>query len=536
MPHLPNAVTPEIGRHRDRPRAHRLAAPLLTALIVAASVGCSSGDDEATEAPDSTSDPASTAPVVDSDLVLATDGDVVAVLDDRYQSYNIEMVEVTGGNFWAPYDAEEGRIARPPIDLSSPRLRNLAEALGPAYIRVSGLWANSTYFDIDGTTGGTPPGEFGGVLTTDQWLGVGEFADAVDGQIVTSFATGDDVRDDTGAWLPDQARALLRFSVEHDIPVVAAELFNEPNLPVGIPAGFDVDVFASDLEAFLKLVDEEMPDLTVLGPGTAAEESPLVVTPTFTSDDVLDRVGPIFDVLSYHFYPKVSERCASQEGPEIALTEEYLSRVEVEAAHFRDVRDRHLPGVPMWVTETAQAACGGDRWAATYRDAIRFVDTLGRLADGDGDVVFHNTLAASDYALIDEDGFVPRPNYWAAVLWARLMGPRVLDVADGNGIDDLSVYAHCAPDGAETPGITYAVVNSSATEIRTVSTRSGEATVYQLGSDDLDAHTVQLNGAVLQEAEDGTLPDMPGQEASGAIELPPASVTFVVDTGSTDCS
>ena len=27
----------------------------------------------------------------------------VAQVDERYQSYNIEMVEVTGGRFWAPY-------------------------------------------------------------------------------------------------------------------------------------------------------------------------------------------------------------------------------------------------------------------------------------------------------------------------------------------------------------------------------------------------------------------------------------------------
>ncbi|HZI76215.1 MAG TPA: hypothetical protein VFD73_19775, partial [Gemmatimonadales bacterium] len=27
----------------------------------------------------------------------------VDTIDDRYQSYNIEMLEVTGGKFWKPY-------------------------------------------------------------------------------------------------------------------------------------------------------------------------------------------------------------------------------------------------------------------------------------------------------------------------------------------------------------------------------------------------------------------------------------------------
>lgn len=32
----------------------------------------------------------------------------VAEVDNRFQSYNIEMVEVTGGQFWAPYGGPPG--------------------------------------------------------------------------------------------------------------------------------------------------------------------------------------------------------------------------------------------------------------------------------------------------------------------------------------------------------------------------------------------------------------------------------------------
>ncbi|MGH3643333.1 MAG: hypothetical protein ACRDUX_30425, partial [Mycobacterium sp.] len=42
-------------------------------------------------------------------------------------------------------------------------------------------------------------------------------------------------------------------------------------------------------------------------------------------------------------------------------------------------------------------------------------------------VVMHNTLAASDYALLNENDFTPKPNYWAALLWHRFMGSTVLD-------------------------------------------------------------------------------------------------------------
>ena len=74
----------------------------------------------------------------------------VGVVDERFQSYNVEMVEVTGGRFWKPYGPNTSNAGldlfayRPPINLASPRLRKLAAALGPAYERHAGPhWKNS---------------------------------------------------------------------------------------------------------------------------------------------------------------------------------------------------------------------------------------------------------------------------------------------------------------------------------------------------------------------------------------------------------
>src|SRR5690349_21311024 len=121
----------------------------------------------------------------------------IATIDDRYESYNIEMAEVIGGNFWKPYDqrsiaALEAQARAPaapgagiavgqdtgmfqkraPIDLTNPRLRKLAAALGPAYVRVSGTWANSVYFhDADTPAPSRAPKGYDGVLTKQQWKG-----------------------------------------------------------------------------------------------------------------------------------------------------------------------------------------------------------------------------------------------------------------------------------------------------------------------------------------------------------------------------
>ena len=143
----------------------------------------------------------------------------IGTVDERYLSYHIELVEVTGGEFWKPYGPERGVQAapppkapgannsnknsnlfqyRPPIDLTNARLRKLASALAPAYLRVSGTWANTTYFADSDNIPSTPPRGFKGVLTRQQWRGVIDFAHAVDARIVTSFAVGAGNRDAAG--------------------------------------------------------------------------------------------------------------------------------------------------------------------------------------------------------------------------------------------------------------------------------------------------------------------------------------------------
>ena len=91
----------------------------------------------------------------------------------------------------------------------------------------------------------------------------------------------------------------------------------------------------------------------------------MIVTSAIKTADALRATDGAFDVFSYHSYPKVSKRCSSTEGPEIALTQEFLNRVPKDADFYRAERDKGLPGAPMWITETAQAACGGDQWAST---------------------------------------------------------------------------------------------------------------------------------------------------------------------------
>jgi len=479
----------------------------------------------------------------------------IGSIDPRFQSYNIEMVEVTGGRFWRPYKAGRDNppslpdavphgmdpslyAYRKPINLTDPRLRRLAAALAPSYVRVSGTWANTTYFDDTGRSPTSPPAGFKSVLTREQWTGVVAFAGAVDAALVTSFAIGAGTRDQRGAWTPTQASQLIAATHAIGGQIAAAEFMNEPDLAAmgGAPDGYDAASFGRDIAVFRALLTRASPDTKLLGPGSVGEGAS---SGELGSEALLAASGPVFDVVSYHHYGALSQRCtgrapspaARDEG---ALSEDWLSGADRAESTYAELRDRFEPGKPLWITETADAACGGNPWASTFLDSFRYLDQLGRMARRQVQVVFHNTLAASDYGLLDETDFAPRPNYWAALLWRRLMGPVVLDPGPVSE-RRLHLYAHCLRDRAG--GVALLAINpDQATSPRL--DLPVAASRYGLAADHLTDTSALMNGRELTLGADDALPALDGEAvAPGRLDLAPTSITFlaIADAGNPAC-
>ena len=278
----------------------------------------------------------------------------IGTVDERFQSYNVEMVEVIGGRFWKPYKDIEALLKaqssvaqsnkdaaavpagmdpnlyqqRPPIDLTNARLRKLAAALGHAYVRVSGTWANTAYFhDSDQPAPKTPPKGFGGVLTRRQWKGVIDFANAVNARLVTSFATSPGTRNAAGVWTTVQARQLLSYTKSIGGSIAAAEYMNEPTYAQmgGAPAGYDAAAYGRDIGVFVPFMKKNSPETILLGPGGVGEGLSLVpiglAGSQLKSEDLLKATGPVFDAFSYHSYGATSQRCASM-GPASQTTAE----------------------------------------------------------------------------------------------------------------------------------------------------------------------------------------------------------------------
>ena len=188
----------------------------------------------------------------------------------------------------------------------------------------------------------------------------------------------------------------------------------------------------------------------------------------------------------------------------------------------------------LWVTETADAACGGNQWASTFTDSFRYLNQLGTLAQRGVQIVIHNTLDSSDYGLLDESDYKPRPNFWAAILWRRLMGTTVLQPGTSPS-PDLYLYAHCLR--GVSGGIALLAINASSHPQTIDISKASQR--YTLSAQQLDSRNVQLNGRILELQPDDTLPVMNGAKTpAGRMTLDSQSITFLAipEAGNEACS
>jgi len=178
--------------------------------------------------------------------------------------------------------------------------------------------------------------------------------------------------------------------------------------------------------------------------------------------------------LLYHCLCAISKRCAGM----VPEREPPLKRRSPNSgwrapAGWRNSRRRSPRSIrsrkPLWLTETADAACGGNPWGSTFLDSFRYSISLGRLARSGVQVVAHNTLASSDYGLLDENTLTRRPNYcrlcFGADSWVRPCSIRVVPAPA------LHLYAHCLR--GHPGGVALLAINTGRTAFAIARTSHG---------------------------------------------------------------
>lgn len=487
-------------------------------------------------------------------------------IDERMMSYNIEMTEITGGTFWKAYTpgqiagTEEFNVSGelsdftkmadlmqyyPPINLYDEKLRKRAKAFGPVWIRVSGSWATKTYYDFEGTTNGKAPEGYASVLTKEQWIGVLDFVKEVGAKLLISVSNCAGDHPDGAPLDLTQTKKIFNFSHEYGVDIDAAEFMNEPNMleMSGAPKGYTAEDYARDQDIFNGWVKENYPNCLLVGPcslgdGAMGKEDVKTMGAGIgammqicSTDDLMNNAKVPLDVFSYHYYNGISERLASMmpsghwDGNE-AHTDSYLSVAESNAKTYAPLRDKYVPGGQMWVTESGDAGGGGNTWASTYLDVLRTLNELGSFATIADGIIFHNTLASSDYGFLKHGTFEPRPNYFAVFLWNKLMGTTVYDCRNMCG-ENLHMYCHSRKDGKD--GYVYLIINNSLNEKICVELPAN-AEIYTLSGNENNRNTIMyLNDEPLMLGKNGEIPKLCGKQVSeGNIELSPCTCNFII--------
>ena len=183
-----------------------------------------------------------------------------------------------------------------------------------------------------------------------------------------------------------------------------------------------------------------------------------------------------------------------------------------------------------WVGETAMAwHSGRDNVTNSFLSTPWWLTQLGALSATHA-VQCRQTLVGGYYELIDRGVMQPNLDYWAALLWKRVMGRRRL-TASNTAWGPVLSYVHCAVGG----GVAVEYVNFNPTQAY-VTQVSIDGVLpppprleYMLTPVDgnYSARNILLNGSPLT-FEGGVLSPTPPRVGSGDLVLAPKSLGFVV--------
>src|SRR5258708_8510926 len=121
---------------------------------------------------------------------------------------------------------------------------------------------------------------------------------------------------------------------------------NEPDLAErgGALAGCHVSAYGKEFAIFRSFMRRTTRETMILAPGTAGEST--------IASDLLAASGPDADVVSYHYYGTLSERCIGKRAPEAALSEAWLSGTDRALSFYKTLPQKFQPGKPVWLTQT----------------------------------------------------------------------------------------------------------------------------------------------------------------------------------------
>ena len=324
----------------------------------------------------------------------------------------------------------------------------------------------------------------------------------------------------TGSWNPGNAESLLRYTKAHfGDNVYAFEFGNELVGPAGIEATLTVEQYVDDFCRLYDLVNDIWSDdptskPKLVAPDTAFEEDWYGAFIKMTGER---SCYP--DIVTWHQYllgagvdPKVEQRAMD---PNVLNKQVKAGQMVNVTIQSNLVDSSHMPEI--WMGEAGGAYNSGRHLVTdAFMSSFWYLDGFGILSENNHQTFCRQTLIGGNYGLLNTTTYEPNPDYYALLLWQRLMGSNVFNVqvhSDQEQGGLLRAYAHCS-NSAKDPGLTILLINlSNETEFLVNVTEYWyrKRTEYVMTSTSLHSQTVFLNGAALKTSANGDIPELIGK-------------------------
>lgn len=403
------------------------------------------------------------------------------------------------------------------LNLSSHILLNAIKAFSPLKVRLGGSLQDKVIYDTGDPQKPCRPfvqnsseifGFTEGCLPLSRWDQLNEFfresgatiifgLNALNGRVpISDGSLG-------GQWNYTNAASLIRYTVNKGYKVSGWEFGNELS-GSGVGARVNADQYAEDLNYLKYIVNE-----TYKG----SQFKPLVIAPGgfFDADwfrEFVVKTKSSINIISHHIYnlgPGVDQHLVEK-----ILNPSYLDNEVSTFRNLRDILRSTGASSSAWVGEAGGAYNSGQHLVTNaFVFSFWYLDQLGMSSLYDTKTYCRQSLIGGNYGLLNTTTFKPNPDYYSALLWHRLMGPKVLSTTF-NGTKMIRAYAHCARD---SKGITLLVLNldGNTTAQVVVSAKSAQPSAVKLhrGSNENGANEINISEGTREEyhltAMDGNL-------------------------------
>ena len=516
------------------------------------------------------------------------------------------------------------------IDLADPLLRSAIKALSPVVLRVGGSLADQVvYAGVPGDRAvasctndgfeedpGRRVGFRGGCLPWSRWLALLDLCadvgchvffsvNALHGRRRATCPSGTLCRrlqagarppcctTYTGEWDPSNLHRLLKATAASGRRVAGLAYGNELVTDKGIEAHLAPQDYAAEVRRFADLVRSvEWPARkppVLLAPDTNHIDDKWIdafLSELWRGDSARPPRPSPLDFFTHHMYPLGAGDEANLRAKltDPSRFDEMIGQRLRKVA--RAVINRTKGTLHMAVSETGGAYNSGQAGVSNaFGSSFWWLDLLASLGKHAHDFACRQALVGGHYSLLDlGERRQPSPDFWATLLWRKLVSPKILRIAKllqkGNATYNVSSsppasasspsarnvttttrkysltmlrgYAACARAGEDhafnlNGGVVVLLLNLAAESSHAVrvelggtqqslaasSDPTGAATRrvdFLVTADGLASTTVRLNGAVLRAADvDGRIPELSGRPSSGReIVMPPLSYGFFV--------